>query len=292
MVRWNCTQWCNYSCSYCHQNHDRKQIYKGASGHWADNKPWWEWAEAFELRFGASKPTYHITGGETLLDKKNMKPLLQVLQKHAGLLDMDSNLTFEPRGWDLDFSKVELMVSYHPEHTDLAVFRERLRRAMSEGWPVKQVALVVWPDRMQELRDAAKVFWDLGLPVNVLPLDGENGSFPEELMRELKMLYIPPQDDYAVGKVPAGKPCLYPSLAYEIDPDGSLIVACHRSKDWAHGNLFHGELPPLKQGYTPCPKKSCSCVERYSFLQELGVNLTKSPKGLHAQRMKEFQGCE
>jgi hypothetical protein len=64
---------------------------------------------------------------------------------------------------------------------------------------------------------------------------------------------------------PNGRRCRYPTVAYMMDLSGGIAVACHGARK---GHLFAGPIPERFDGWAVCPKKSCICVDMYSFLEE------------------------
>lgn len=289
-VRWMCTQWCNYRCSYCPQNHTRKQVYKGSPGHWADNQPWQEWYDAFTRHFAAYDTTLHLTGGEPMLDRKNMLPLLAVLSRQPWVkfLELDTNGTFDP-DWDVDRSRFGLHLSYHPEMVSESDYFTKVDRLQSHGWPIMMAAFVVLPGGFQTMRRFAAELKSRGIPINVMTLDGRTSHYTPEQIEELRS-YVPAADWYHAEASPRGKQCTYSSVSYEVDPDGSVIVSCHRTKgERYHGSLW-STLPLRPEGAIACPKSSCSCEERYTHLVELG-GVGVSPKATVAARLRSLQLC-
>lgn len=293
-VRWMCTQWCNFKCPYCPQQHQRRQVYKGSPGHWADNAPVGEWCAAFERRFsGWSAVTFHLTGGEPLLDVKNTAPLLRwfAAQSWVERVEIDTNGSFDPSKYE-PCPKFELQVSYHPTETSLEWFVSSVRSILSAGWRVMSLAMVVRPEAFFELDVLAAAGRELGVALHALLKDDDPSYYTEGQLGAV-MAFVHPHDRRYVNGVTAGKPCLYPAVAYEVDPDGSLIVPCHRSRPWAHGSLFGGgPLPKQWEGFGPCPKRSCCCDERYPFLQEIGVPHTQSSKGTFVERARSMVSLE
>lgn len=288
-VRWLCSQWCNYSCEYCAQQHNRKQIYRGSPGHWADNRPWQEWYGAFERHFGAYDTTFHITGGEPLLDRKNMLSLLVALTSApwVKVVGFDTNGTFASDWPGVDLAKVELQLSFHPTQTTEDAYFGRLNALLAAGWRVLYTAFVVHPGQFADLRRFAQRSMSAGIPVHVMPLDFDIRTYSAAEQKEFQ-LYIPAVDVYQMGDRTRGESCRYPTLAYEIDPNGKAIVPCHRTYGMAyHGDLF-AELPPLKS-HNICPKTTCTCEERYTHIDRLQLNVTASPKAEFATRLRSLQ---
>ena len=78
ILRWSMTTWCNYNCPYCPQTHDRLAPKgKEFTAHAFDNYPLEKWLEAFHRHFAERGLSMVITGGEPMLDRKNMLPFLK-----------------------------------------------------------------------------------------------------------------------------------------------------------------------------------------------------------------------
>lgn len=291
LVRWMATQWCNYGCSYCQQNHARRAYYKGSPSHWADNKPWQEWSAAF-LRHFSGDITMHMTGGEPLLDKKNAEPLLQRLIGAGWIASIDTNGSFPCQGWELDKSAIGLQVSYHPEEVEEEQWFVYMQKLLDNGWRVDMAAYVTVPGTLPTALRIAERLHRLGVPVNTHPLNFTAAQYTEEEIATIRS-FLPEKDlAYRVGKSTGGNPCLYPAISYEVDPDGSVIVSCHRHLgEQYHGSVWDAALPVRPRGYVACPRSKCDCEERYTFQEHLGYNVQRSPKAEYASRLKELQLC-
>jgi len=276
LVRWVCTQWCNYSCSYCNQEHSRKQTYRGKPGHWADNASVDCWLTAFNAIPNLS---LIITGGEPFVDRKSMKPFLEGLA--AASVKIDTNGSWDPYEWKPPKCDPLLLVSYHPEQVHEDFFFHQLRAISLFGWRIGAVNVVAKSGQLNVLPRLQARCNEAGTVLSVLPLDGNLNSYTPNEQLELRN-YIPCiYADIRTGSSPMGKPCLHPSVAYKVYPDGSAEVGCYPRKI---GSVFDG-LPKRLHGYTPCPHSSCFCIEKFSFLQELSVNLSPMPMVDYARRL-------
>lgn len=281
-LRWMQTQWCNYRCWYCRQDHTRKQMYRGAAGHWIDNAPLLAWVDAFDQHFAGRKLSLSITGGEPMLDKKNMDPFLQHCAdaSYVDSVRVDTNGSWDPAGWRADVSKVRLMVSYHSTETTLQEFRRSLDRLLSCGWKVAVVNIVVDPARFDELLSV-----DLPIPVAYLLMYGKLDLYTAEQAAVLRSKHHAADWPHRAEERTKGKPCLFPSTAYEMEPDGSVRAGCTPE---LNGSLF-GELPVRRSGYTPCPYEDCCCVDKYGFLEDMPPVTSAQPLDLCAERLKGAQ---
>jgi hypothetical protein len=266
LVRWMMTQWCNYSCWYCRQDHSRKQEYKGRAGHWADNASPLAWFQAFDKHFSKARLTLLMTGGEPMLDRKNVFCLYQMLidRPWLELLHVDTNGSWDPASYPVS-DKVRLKMSWHPSEIDDASFLSRLDAFLAAGWQVPIVSLVVDGDRAMALDAYAKCLDSRKVAFNVIPIFGERSYFTPDQTAILKR-YISSKDWPRRFSDPTfGDPCLFPSIAYEMEPGGQLRVGCHKELS---GDIFADELPVRLSGYTPCPDADCFCVDKYSFMKE------------------------
>ena len=96
---------------------------------------------------------------------------------------------------------------------------------------------------------------------------------------EERMLFVSelPEYDYrfrSQAASPQGLDCLYPSMAYETDSSGDLIVRCHPERK---GSLFASCLPDLFDTHSPCPSQTCVCLDKYSFLHGFEINTSLNP---------------
>lgn len=276
-VRWICTQWCNYACKYCRQDHSRNSKYRGNASHWVDNASVSTWIDAFAEHFSGAHLA--ITGGEPMLDRKHMDELL--CNVDFSRMRMDTNGTSDPSKWKCDKSKVVLMMSYHPSEVSEDKFLDQLKRHLDCGWNVAMVTLVVLPDRFDMLKRMTSKTKPLGVPINANVYDGNLRHYTPEQVELLKAAV--PSDDwyFRTGGTTLGMQCTYPAAAYEMYPDGSLEVACHPHLS---GSVF-GSLPTLFEGSASCPKMRCTCLDKYSHLKDLGLNAGATPLESYAGRI-------
>lgn len=111
-LRWQITTWCNYSCAYCDQPHNRSK-----ERHAFDNHSPKEWLDALDTHFGDRLVTLVITGGETMLDKKSMPSFLKELTERSWVrsIRLDTNVSWSLSDYkEIDTTKIALNCSYHP----------------------------------------------------------------------------------------------------------------------------------------------------------------------------------
>jgi hypothetical protein len=80
--------------------------------------------------------------------------------------------------------------------------------------------------------------------------------------------------------VPEGRKCLYPAVAYSMNPNGEIAVECHPR---FRGRFFDADLPRLFAGPVPCPARGCVCLDMYSFLGEVNRNVAPSPLAIYSE---------
>lgn len=296
-VRWLMTMWCNYRCWYCRQDHRRNNTFgpsdavwsdvdNGARptgrAHWADNRVPLEWLEAFRQHFSQHRTTFTLTGGEPMLDLKNMSVLLPGLveDSYVQSVRIDTNGSWDPAKYpNLDKSKIGLMVSYHPTEVGEAEFLSRLAALRDNGWRVGVVNLVAEPSAVSDLARLERAV----RPAVLSPLlaYASRQYYTEEQLEVLR-LSMPAEDWYfKSGGSTLGSLCMYPALAYEVNPDGSVEAACSPRI----GSLFDAALPELPVGPVSCPLKKCTCTDRYSHNERITVGRTKASLDAYIERM-------
>lgn len=282
LLRIMLSRWCNYACPYCPQDHSRHQTYKGASGHWADRASPQEWLDAIERQLSQHSLNVHLTGGEPMLDKRNMEPLLRGLVEFPFVrhVHIDTNLSWRPARWMVAPGKIGLQVSFHPSETSEAEFFAKMRELRDCGWTIDSANMVV--DREMDIQGFIDRFAAAGVTLNVSPL--WNGTTTVDLSRWVHQTDL----RFRSGEVTGGRMCLYPAVTYDVHPSGKLQVGCHPEQS---GDLF-GAMPKLPETYVPCPdSRGCYCEERYTFLKDNGLNLGLSPLHNFIERQKERRAC-
>jgi len=279
LIRWYSTQWCNYRCPYCPQKHERKQIFRGSPGHWFDNHPIDAWVAAFRKHFAAYDLALHFTGGEPMLDRRNVDELLTklVAEPYLKAVKVDTNGTWNPESWSVPKDKLMFMMSYHPSEASDETFLSNIDRIRAAGWNVVVVNLVMLPGRFDVLPVMRDHLKPRGILINVIPVDGQIASFSQKEIAILREYTLPETWDVRTGASPYGQECLHPAVAYKVFPDGSLEVGCH---EHLSGSLFDERLPDLFDSYVPCPRTQCLCIEKFTFLKDLG-NFNEHPLPLH-----------
>jgi hypothetical protein len=282
-LHWLMTEWCHYRCAYCPQSHDRKAPRGKHTAHAFDNYSVERWLAAFRHHFSSRCLSLKITGGEPMLDRRNMVPLLRGLIALPTLaaVRIDTNAFWDPTPYaGLDRRKVILMCTYHPTEVSEALFLERIDRLLAAGFRIGMVNLVMTHEQFARYQSLKVMLADRGVPLHPNPLWGATDYYtaPERelLRREL------PSADYGYRSEtlsPLGKPCLHPALAYRLDQTGHIAVGCHEDRC---GNLFDATLPELFAGPVACPHRSCVCLDMYSFLGEVNRNRGVSPLHIYS----------
>lgn len=262
LVRWHMTEWCNYNCSYCPQDHGRRT---GRLGHWTDNKPVEDWLAALKFHFNQYKLSLLISGGEPMIDYKNLHVLVSSLleEDYVDAIKIDTNLSVV-RPMPVD-ERLVFMASYHPEHTGVVQFLLKLDKAEDMGWNFLVINIVAKPGDFENIRRVKRTIELNGFHVSILPKDGCLNEYSAEEIADLRS-WIPPADWHIrTGGSPMGMTCLHPAVAYKMYGDGSIEVGCHSRRE---GNLF-GTLPVLFEHAIPCPRGQCFCTEKYTFTMDV-----------------------
>jgi len=287
MLRWLVTEWCNYSCPYCLQDHRRDQDKGGGkTAHSFDNYPPETWLQALRRHFRGRRLSVTLSGGEPFLDRKAMLVLVNGLARMPNVecIRVDTNASWEPRAYsDLDRSKLVLNCSFHPGQVDEDQFRNKLESILASGFRVGIVNYVMSEGQFEEFKTLRTTFAAMGVVLNPNPDFNRVGEYPAEKRRLLEAV-LPPVDYRfkVMNEKPQGKRCLYPAVAYELDARGAMNVGCFPDRK---GSLFDDRLPALPRGPVPCPRTTCGCLDMYSFLEGQERNRTTDPLGAYAAEL-------
>jgi len=288
LLRWQLTRWCNYSCPYCPQKHERHApLGENHTAHAFDNYPVDQWVEAFRRHFAEQRATLVLTGGEPMLDRRSMPELLQALttMKTVECIRIDTNARWDPQPYrEIDRGKLILMCTFHPSEIEEAAFLRQLDVLMAEGFEIGQVNYVFTRENMREFERRWELFREKGIALYPNPLWGPSGYYDAD---ELALLgrYLPKDVDYkyrARKESPQGQRCLFPAIGYQMDAVGRIQVGCHPS---LAGSFFNADLPELFDGPVPCPMIRCGCIDMYSFLEGSGRVLGVNPLADHRREL-------
>lgn len=282
IVRWLVTEWCNYACPYCPQTHDRFAPKGEYTAHAFDNHPLARWLEGFDRHFSAHRLSLVITGGEPMLDVRNMPPLLRHLhrQEYVACIRIDTNASWAPEKYaDVDKDKLILMCTFHPSQVTEADFLDKLERLRASGFRIGMVNYVMDRANVALFQRRHREFFDRGFLLHPNPLWGGNGKHTADDL-ELMRAYLPDLDfqHRSESTSPYGHPCLFPSLGYEMRYTGLIRPGCSAESS----DFFADALPPRPVGWTACPHRRCACLDKYSFRQGVERNTSLNPLGDYA----------
>lgn len=283
ILRWLITEWCNYKCPYCSQNHSRFSPKGKYTVHAFDNYPIEKWLQAFYHHSKQFRISLVITGGEPMLDKRNMVPFLKELTGISNVvcIRIDTNLSWNPLMLnEIDPSKIIFMCTYHPSQTSDQPFYEHLDQLLNLQFKIGMVNYVINKENIDRYYDIKMKMKDRSIPLHPNPLWNSKGQYSQHDLSFLKQEL--PNLDYLYRTQlmsPYRKKCLFPSLAYEMDQIGTINIGCHHH---VKGNFFNPNLPSLFAGPVPCPVKSCVCLDKYSFLIGINRNTSLNPLKIYS----------
>lgn len=300
LLRWRVTYWCNYNCSYCFQhNHNPNQklpyelsgiasisaqIKNKRFAHSFRNHTTNEWLNAFQRIGENRKIALIITGGEPFLDWKNFSKILQ------GLTEMDSvdNIRIDTNGsWkfekyhNIDFSKIYLNISFHPEQIDMLKFFDQIENLQKFDINIAMINFVMSPNQKHDYLKLRDRFAIMGIKINAnpcidgpLPLSESDISYLKSFVKSFDL-------EYKCGiRKTKDKFCRYPMIGLQISPSGIIQNPCisfpvpfFRKKQKNFINAKKSEIEnllcekPLK-----CPFVYCACLDKYSFLMDSDRN--------------------
>jgi organic radical activating enzyme len=290
LVRWTITEWCNYRCPYCPQTHGRHEPKgDGQTAHAFDNFPIAEWISAFDRHFGQQRVSLVLTGGEPMVDRKNMTVFLNEILSRDWLkaLRIDTNAWWKASQFQINPEKIVLMCTFHPSGTDEDNFIRRIRSYIDAGFKIGIVNYVMDDSNIERFKARSERFRkELGVYLHPNPLWGAGGKYSEE-DRELLKAFLPDLDYRYRSQLesPQGKDCYFPHLGYEMDYKGRVFVGCFPQQS---ANFLKDELPTAPKKSVPCPHAECVCLDKYSFLKGETRNTSMSPLLDYSRQLKSF----
>ncbi len=288
MIRWRITEWCNYACSYCSQEHGRfAERGNGFTSHAFDNFPVEQWMEAFSRHFRRNRLSITLSGGEPFLDRKSMLPMLNFLSGMEGTecIRIDTNAAWNPEAYkELDKSKILLNCSYHSSEIKEADFIRNLQRILDHGFQVGMVNYVMTREQFDGFVERRELFARMGVPLNPNP-DFERAAEYSAAEQELLRAHLPGVDyRFKVLRAsPYGEKCLYPAITYEMDFRGLVRLSCIGGES---ASIFGDALPALPAGPVACPQLRCECLDMYSFRKGETRNRTTDPLRDYCEELK------
>ncbi len=293
ILRWFMTEWCNCKCPYCPQTHDRFADKNGYKAHTFDNHPLEKWINAFRYHSRERDFSLVITGGEPMLDRKNMVPLLKELTSMPAIkcIRIDTNASWTPDSYkEIDPSKIILMCTYHPSQVSENLFFNRMKQLLDFGYKIGMVNFVMDRNNFGNFNKTKEKMNKLRIPLHPNPLWDSKGKYSEKDMLLMKK-ELPKADYYYRTKLlsPRGKKCLFPALAYMMNQNGRINVGCHAQ---ISGSFFDDDLPEIFQSPMPCPEQYCVCLDMYSFLEDVDRNTDINPLFVYSNILRKKQGLK
>ena len=291
ILRWLVTEWCNYRCPYCPQSHGRFVFKDEYTAHAFDNHSLGKWVDAFSRHFNERRLSLVITGGEPMLDRKNMVPFINELSSMSTVecIRIDTNASWDPDPYGkVDPSKIILMCTYHPCQVSQRSFYSRVKQLLDYGFRIGMVNFVMSHGNFGIYRELRNEMAELGIPLHPNPLWDLEGQYSGEDLRMLKE-ELPDADYHYRSKQlsPYGKKCLFPALAYQMNQNGQISVGCHPQ---VSGSFFNHSLVPTFDGPVPCSAKACVCLDMYSFLEDVNRNTDVNPLHIYSDILKRKRG--
>lgn len=293
LLRWYLTEWCNYSCPYCPQDHSRARVKDdGSSFHCFDNYSPRRWVDALDRALQDKVLALTISGGEAMLDVKNMHEFLSLilLKKNVANVRIDTNLSWNLESYaDLpNKEKVIFMCTFHPSQTKCDTFLQRATKLMNGGWIIGIVNYVMTPNQALDYKQLKENFSKNNLVLHPNPLwdfqpTGELAKMLKEELGETDYYY-------RAGGTTKGKTCLFPSIAYEMFANGDISVGCFSKLS---SNIFRkNQLPQRPAGPVKCPGSICFCLDKYSFIKGMNRNLGLNTLKLYSNRIRQKNGMQ
>lgn len=271
ILRWFISGWCNYNCPYCSLEHERDRSQGTFKAHSFDNYPPEKWVGEIEKNFKHMRVAMTITGGEPMLDKKNMGKFLKELLPKSFIdnIRIDTNASWNPSNYkDLpNKEKIIFMCTLHPSQTKIDEHISRLKSIQEHGFTIGMVNYVLSPEQSSDYKELAKKYHEIDIPLHTNPLwgsepAGETRKILEEVLDKVDFFY-------RSGNKTKGKICYYPNVSYEMNQNGDITPGCFR---WISKSIFEDGIPELPEAPVKCPHQKCLCLDMYSFIKGINRN--------------------
>jgi organic radical activating enzyme len=250
------------------------------AAHGFDNASPEDWIMAFKKLIKGRRASMSLTGGEPMIDVKNMSIFLK------GILREDSldNLRIDTNGsWPLSAysdlerelkSKIYFNISYHPSQAQFEPFFERVLKIRDSGFNVSMINFVLEYNQVKLFKEISDRFSSQGIKVDPAVYYQKR----RELNQETKALlynHLAESDlEMKLGGNPKGLKCRFPQIGLQLMPDGTMFVPCFPKNKVDILTSRREEIDSLlMKDISFCPKKECFCLHMYSFLDGWKRNL-------------------
>ena len=294
MLRWFMTEWCNYGCPYCRQDHRRRRSQRSLRVHSFDNCAAEEWIEAIDRNFMDKRVAITITGGEPMLDAKSMSEFLSLLltRRYINNVRIDTNMSWSPSRFKELPNKKKLIFncSLHTSQTKTEVFISKIEELGELGFPIGIVNYIMTAEQALHYEELMNRFKELNVPLHpnpLYPLTSESLKVIARFRGILKMVLDSVDFYYKTGGRTKGKVCYYPSIALEMNQNGNIGVGCFQR---VSGNIFEDGVPELPQGPVRCPYDKCMCLDKYSFIKGINRNIDLNTLKIYGNLIRKRLG--
>lgn len=289
ILRWFMTEWCNYNCPYCAQEHIRNRFKGSFSVHCFDNYTPEEWMNSIDRHFKDKRVALILTGGEPMLDLKNMRNFLSMIltKSYIDNIRIDTNMAWKPHHFKNLPNKEKLIFncSLHTSQTKIDDFTFRVKRLEKLDFKIGMINYVMNPEQTSHYEELMIKFKEINLLLHPNPLWDYKHS--EELEKSLKIALDDIDIFYkTVGKT-KGKVCYYPSIAYEMNQNGDVGVGCYL---WISRNIFKNGIPKLPEAPIKCPHNYCKCLDKYSFIKGINRNIELNTLKIYGNLIRKHLG--
>jgi organic radical activating enzyme len=291
ILKWFMTNWCNYNCAYCFQDHSRNRRRSSPSIHAFDNYSPVKWIEAIDKAFQTKEMTVTITGGEPMLDMENISEFLEMMLNRTYIdnVRITSNMSWNPLSLENLHNKEKLIfyLTFHPSQVRYNDFLTKAKRLEELGFSIGLVNYVMTTHQSsyyEEFRDRLK---EANLPLHPSPLWYSKPD--KHLKKILKQMLDIADANSLMGGITKGKICYFPSIGYELNQDGKINVGCF---PWVNGNIFKNDIPKLPEGPVRCPRYQCRCFDKYSFIKGVNRNIDLNLLKIYGNILRKRLGLQ
>jgi len=257
---WLTNHSCNYRCPYCFLD-GRWDEFKRSDKHFSKKEIIAAWKR---IRDSYSESHICISGGEPTIYPEFIDIVKEISQMHTVGISTNLSLDVSKITENLNPSRVDLSISFHPHFTKVEAMLEKLNVLKKFNWPML-VMCVGWPPLIPLLDDFYAHFKEFNF--SVLPFWGtyDAKTYPQgytSYEKEVVNRYIARRENEDFKTEPVlvrGRLCRAGQVYAHIEPDGRVLRCSAGAQPLAR--KFYDKNFSLLNEPSACNAEFCHCLE-------------------------------